>query len=55
MQVMSEKDGTLLVDLSKPADEQIDGDQPVSMRDALVFLEYAWFKTVASTQLYPGG
>ena len=38
----------LQVDLSKPPDEDIADDRPVSVRDALVFLELANFETELS-------
>ena len=44
-QVIHEENNVLQVDLSKPADEDIADDRPVSVRDALVFLELANFET----------
>ncbi|XP_052810879.1 RING finger protein 17-like [Mya arenaria] len=39
--VVQEEGGVLMVDLSKPADEEIADDRPISVRDALVFLDLA--------------
>ena len=44
-QVVQEENNVLQVDLSKPPDEDIVDDCPVSVRDALVFLELANFET----------
>ncbi|GAB5566198.1 tudor domain-containing protein 1 isoform X4 [Prionailurus iriomotensis] len=41
MKVFREEDGVLIVDLQKPPTNQISSDMPVSLRDALVFMELA--------------
>uniref|UniRef100_A0A2I3GQ90 Ring finger protein 17 n=1 Tax=Nomascus leucogenys TaxID=61853 RepID=A0A2I3GQ90_NOMLE len=41
MQVFREEDGVLIVDLQKPPPNKISSDMPVSLRDALVFMELA--------------
>ena len=46
-QVLSETD-LICVDLSKPPSDEIEDDRPVSMRDALVFLELARFSSAHS-------
>ncbi|XP_058293742.1 RING finger protein 17 isoform X5 [Hylobates moloch] len=45
MQVFREEDGVLIVDLQKPPPNKISSDMPVSLRDALVFMELAKFKS----------
>ena len=55
LQVYGEKEGTYLVDLCKPASNSMADDQPISMRDALVFQEFACFSSGHSVPLYPGG
>ncbi|XP_008106175.2 RING finger protein 17 isoform X1 [Anolis carolinensis] len=45
MKVFREQDGVLIVDLMKPAACKINSDMPVSLRDALVFMELAKFRT----------
>ena len=51
---MNHSKDMLHVDLSKPPNEDIEDDRPVSVRDALVFLELACFESPASIEL-PGG
>lgn len=41
MKVFREEDGVLIVDLQKPPTNKISSDMPVSLRDALVFMELA--------------
>ncbi|XP_052239126.1 RING finger protein 17-like isoform X2 [Dreissena polymorpha] len=41
LKVVQEENKIMMVDLSKPADEEILDDRPISVRDALVFLELA--------------
>uniref|UniRef100_F6SSE7 Ring finger protein 17 n=1 Tax=Callithrix jacchus TaxID=9483 RepID=F6SSE7_CALJA len=41
MKVFREEDGVLIVDLQKPPTNKISSDMPVSLRDALVFMEVA--------------
>ena len=41
MKVFKEEDGVLIVDLQKPPTNKISSDMPVSLRDALVFMELA--------------
>lgn len=41
MRVFREEDGVLIVDLMKPPANKISSDMPVSLRDALVFLDLA--------------
>uniref|UniRef100_A0A2K5V266 Ring finger protein 17 n=2 Tax=Macaca TaxID=9539 RepID=A0A2K5V266_MACFA len=41
MKVFREEDGVLIVDLQKPPPNKISSDMPVSLRDALVFMELA--------------
>ncbi|XP_008566525.1 PREDICTED: RING finger protein 17, partial [Galeopterus variegatus] len=45
MKVFREEDGVLIVDLQKPPTNKISSDMPVSLRDALVFMELARFKS----------
>ncbi|XP_077014883.1 RING finger protein 17 [Tamandua tetradactyla] len=45
MKVFREEDGVLIVDLQKPPANKISSDMPVSLRDALVFLELARFRS----------
>ncbi|XP_032115958.1 RING finger protein 17 isoform X3 [Sapajus apella] len=45
MKVFREEDGVLIVDLQKPPTNKISSDMPVSLRDALVFMELAKFKS----------
>ncbi|XP_040853763.1 RING finger protein 17-like [Ochotona curzoniae] len=44
MKVFREEDGVLIVDLQKPPTNKISTDMPVSLRDALVFMELARFR-----------
>uniref|UniRef100_A0A8C6CTX3 Ring finger protein 17 n=1 Tax=Moschus moschiferus TaxID=68415 RepID=A0A8C6CTX3_MOSMO len=41
MKVFKEEDGVLIVDLQKPPTNKISSDMPVSLRDALIFMELA--------------
>lgn len=41
MKVFREENGVLIVDLMKPAANKISSDMPVSLKDALVFLDLA--------------
>ena len=50
-----DEDGILKVDLCKPENDDYVDDRPVSVRDALVFLELACFTSVYSKPQYPGG
>ncbi|XP_066477339.1 RING finger protein 17 [Tiliqua scincoides] len=45
MKVFREENGVLIVDLMKPPANKISSDMPVSLRDALVFLDLASFCT----------
>nr|XP_033804362.1 RING finger protein 17 isoform X2 [Geotrypetes seraphini] len=45
MKVFKEEDGKLIVDLKKPTSDKISSDMPVSLRDALVFMELARFRS----------
>ncbi|XP_045149942.1 RING finger protein 17 [Echinops telfairi] len=45
MKVFQEEDGMLIVDLQKPPTNKISSDMPVSLRDALVFMELARFRS----------
>uniref|UniRef100_A0A2K5DU79 RING finger protein 17 n=1 Tax=Aotus nancymaae TaxID=37293 RepID=A0A2K5DU79_AOTNA len=45
MKVFREEDGVLIVDLQKPPTNKISSDMPVSLRDALVFMELAKFQS----------
>ncbi|XP_007495242.1 RING finger protein 17 isoform X1 [Monodelphis domestica] len=45
MKVFREEDGVLIVDLKKPPANKISSDMPVSLRDALVFMELARFRS----------
>nr|KAF6428386.1 ring finger protein 17 [Rousettus aegyptiacus] len=45
MKVFREEDGLLIVDLQKPPANKISSDMPVSLRDALVFMELARFRS----------
>ncbi|XP_060079658.1 RING finger protein 17-like [Ylistrum balloti] len=51
MLVISEVNNVLHVDLSKPPDDDIVDDRPISVRDTLVFLELANFITPASNNV----
>ncbi|KAM6448641.1 RING finger protein 17 isoform 3-T5 [Liasis olivaceus] len=50
MKVFREENGVLIVDLMKPPANKISSDMPVSLRDALVFLDLASFCTDISDQ-----
>ncbi|XP_021092053.1 RING finger protein 17 isoform X1 [Heterocephalus glaber] len=45
MRVFGEEDGVLIVDLQKPPTNKISSDMPASLRDALVFMELARFRS----------
>lgn len=45
----------MYVDLSKPPADDIDDDRPMSLRDALVFLELACFTSPMSVPSSPNG
>ncbi|XP_045422968.1 RING finger protein 17 [Lemur catta] len=45
MKVFGEEDGVLIVDLQKPPANKISSDMPVSLRDALVFMKLARFRS----------
>ncbi|XP_006879615.1 PREDICTED: RING finger protein 17 [Elephantulus edwardii] len=45
MKVFREEDGILIVDLQKPPTNKISSDMPVSLRDTLVFMELARFRS----------
>ncbi|XP_031218420.1 RING finger protein 17 isoform X4 [Mastomys coucha] len=45
MKVFGEEDDVLIVDLQKPPANKISSDMPVSLRDALVFMELARFRS----------
>ncbi|CAH1798876.1 unnamed protein product [Owenia fusiformis] len=53
MTVINHANSVMYVDLSKPPNEDIEDDRPVSVRDALVFLELAVFLSEASVEI-PG-
>ncbi|XP_063161871.1 RING finger protein 17 [Candoia aspera] len=50
MKIFREENGVLIVDLMKPPANKISSDMPVSLRDALVFLDLASFRTELSDQ-----
>lgn len=41
MTIFREENGVLIVDLKKPPHNKINSDMPVSLKDALVFLDLA--------------
>jgi tudor domain-containing protein 1/4/6/7 len=49
MTVMGHNEGVTLVDLSRPPVTDISSDCPVSIRDALIFLEFAKFASAFSS------
>ncbi|XP_041623143.1 RING finger protein 17 isoform X1 [Vulpes lagopus] len=51
MKVFREEDGVLIVDLQKPPTNKISSDMPVSLRDALVFMELARFRSQSPRSL----
>ncbi|XP_019142040.3 RING finger protein 17 isoform X1 [Corvus cornix cornix] len=51
MMVFREEDGVLIVDLRKPPFNEISGNIPLSVKDALVFLDLARFKLQFPNQL----
>ncbi|XP_054830421.1 RING finger protein 17 [Eublepharis macularius] len=50
MRVFKEEEGVLVVDLMKPPANKISSDMPVSLRDALVFMDLASFRTELADQ-----
>ena len=54
-QILNHTDSLFFVDLSKPPTDEIEDDRPMSMRDALVFLEYASFMKSESAPNAKGG
>ncbi|XP_015284965.1 PREDICTED: RING finger protein 17 [Gekko japonicus] len=50
MRVFREEDSVLIVDLMKPPANKISSDMPISLRDALVFLDLASFRTELADQ-----
>uniref|UniRef100_A0ACB8FH81 RING finger protein 17 n=1 Tax=Sphaerodactylus townsendi TaxID=933632 RepID=A0ACB8FH81_9SAUR len=50
MKVFREENGVLIVDLMKPPANKISSDMPISLRDALVFLDLASFRTEHADQ-----
>ena len=53
--MIKETEDLLFVDLSRPASEEIEDDGPVSVRDALVFLDMASFVSPHSVPSKIGG
>ncbi|XP_070605861.1 RING finger protein 17 isoform X2 [Erythrolamprus reginae] len=61
MKIFREENGVLIVDLMKPPANKISSDMPVSLRDALVFLDLAsfqnefsdWSKNTVPLEYYP--
>ncbi|KAM6416644.1 LOW QUALITY PROTEIN: RING finger protein 17 [Pluvialis apricaria] len=51
MTIFREEDGVLIVDLKKPPFNKISNNMPVSLKDALVFLDLARFKSQLPSQL----
>ncbi|XP_074938838.1 RING finger protein 17 [Phalacrocorax aristotelis] len=51
MTIFREEDGVLIVDLKKPPFNKISNNMPVSLKDALVFLDLARFRSQLSSQL----
>ncbi|KAM6384359.1 RING finger protein 17 [Alca torda] len=51
MTVFREEDGVLIVDLKKPPFNKISNNMPVSLKDALVFLDLARFRSQLPSQL----
>ncbi|XP_066169128.1 RING finger protein 17 [Sylvia atricapilla] len=51
MMVFREEDGVLIVDLGKPPFNEISSNLPLSLKDALVFLDLARFKLQLPSQL----
>ncbi|XP_009707104.1 PREDICTED: RING finger protein 17, partial [Cariama cristata] len=51
MTVFKEEDGVLIVDLKKPPFSKISSNMPVSLRDALVFLDLARFRSQLPSQV----
>nr|XP_056714862.1 RING finger protein 17 [Euleptes europaea] len=50
MRVFREEDGVLIVDLMKPPANRISSDMPISLRDALIFLDFASFRRELADQ-----
>ncbi|KAM7130860.1 RING finger protein 17 [Ciconia maguari] len=51
MTIFREEDGVLIVDLKKPPFNKISNNMPVSLKDALVFLDLARFRSQLPSQL----
>ncbi|XP_063186755.1 RING finger protein 17 [Chroicocephalus ridibundus] len=51
MTIFREEDGVLIVDLKKPPFNKISNNMPVSLKDALVFLDMARFRSQLPSQL----
>ncbi|KFV43360.1 RING finger protein 17, partial [Tyto alba] len=51
MTIYREEDGVLIVDLKKPPFNKINNSMPVSLKDALVFLDLARFRSQIPSQL----
>ncbi|KFP10662.1 RING finger protein 17, partial [Egretta garzetta] len=51
MTIFREEDGVLIVDLKKPPFSKISNNMPVSLKDALVFLDLARFRSQLPSQL----
>ncbi|KFP35335.1 RING finger protein 17, partial [Chlamydotis macqueenii] len=51
MTIFREEDGVLIVDLKKPSLNKISNNMPVSLKDALVFLDLARFRSQFPSQL----
>ncbi|KFZ48014.1 RING finger protein 17, partial [Antrostomus carolinensis] len=51
MTIFREEDGVLIVDLKKPPFNKINSNMPVSLKDALVFLDLARFRSQPPSQL----
>ncbi|KAM6283465.1 RING finger protein 17 [Spheniscus humboldti] len=51
MTIFREEDGVLIVDLKKPPFNKISSNMPVSLKDALVFLDLARFRSQLPSQL----
>ncbi|XP_064265379.1 RING finger protein 17 isoform X3 [Passer domesticus] len=54
MMVFREEDGVLVVDLRKPPFNEVSSNTPLSLKDALVFLDLARFKLQLPSQLENG-
>ncbi|XP_068786396.1 RING finger protein 17 [Struthio camelus] len=51
MSIFREEDGVLIVDLKKPPSNKISSNMPVSLKDALVFLDLARFRSQLPSEL----